>query len=448
MHPHLRPSRRQLLAGFATTAAALGLAGCSAGSLGSSDGGGGKGSATITLRWQMGNTEDGIASAKTIVKKFTAAHPDIGIELDPVPGGTEGDNLVKTRLATGSMDDVFGYNSGSLFHAIAPKENLTPISDQPYIDKLDKSFTSVVTADGQVYGVPSAAAQGGGILYNKAVYDKLGLKIPTTWDEFIENCKKVKADGGGIAPILQTYGTDWTSQLFVLADYHNVQAEDPEFPTKYTQNKVHYADQPALAGWQHLQQAHDLKLFNSDFASATYDDGLKMIATGKGAHYPMLSQAVSGIAATYADKVNDVGFFAQPGKDPAKFGLTGWLPNAIYIPKTTTGDKLAAAQKFLAFIASPEGCAAMGDYSPPTGPYSVDGCVLPSDVPDAVKDVAKYFDDGKVTPALEFVSPIKGPAMPALCVEVGSGIKSAAEGAKLYDQDVKKQAQQLGLPGW
>ena len=55
---------------------------------------------------------------------------------------------------------------------------------------------------------------------------------------------------------------------------------------------------------------------------------------------------------------------------------------------------------------------------------------------------------GNVTPALEFLSPIKGPNLEKLTVEVGSGITSAADGAKRYDQDVKKQAQQLGLEGW
>lgn len=228
MHPQARLGRRELLAGLAV--ASVGLAGCSAGSLGSSEEG--SGTATVTLKWQIGNTEDGIASAKTIVATFTAKNPDIAIQLDPTPGGTEGDNLVKTRLATGSMDDVFGYNSGSLFHAISPAKNLTPITDQPYVDKLDDSFRSVVTEDDQVYGVPGAAAQGGGILYNKPVYSKLGLEVPTTWDAFIDNCKKIKADGGGVAPILQTYGTDWTSQLFVLADYHNVQAQEADFADK------------------------------------------------------------------------------------------------------------------------------------------------------------------------------------------------------------------------
>ena len=35
-----------------------------------------------------------------------------------------------------------------------------------------------------------------------------------------------------------------------------------------------------------------------------------------------------------------------------------------------------------------------------------------------------------------------------ITVAVGSGLESAADGAKDYDKDVQKQAKQLGLPGW
>ena len=59
-----------------------------------------------------------------------------------------------------------------------------------------------------------------------------------------------------------------------------------------------------------------------------------------------------------------------------------------------------------------------------------------------------YFDSGRTAPALEFLSPIKGPNLPQICVEVGSGITSPADGAKEYDKDVEKQAKQLGLAGW
>jgi raffinose/stachyose/melibiose transport system substrate-binding protein len=78
----------------------------------------------------------------------------------------------------------------------------------------------------------------------------------------------------------------------------------------------------------------------------------------------------------------------------------------------------------------------------------VKGSKLPADVPQAVKDLVAYVEKGNVTTALEFQSPIKGPALEQITVEVGSGLRSAPDGAALYDKDVKKQAQQLGLPGW
>jgi len=69
-------------------------------------------------------------------------------------------------------------------------------------------------------------------------------------------------------------------------------------------------------------------------------------------------------------------------------------------------------------------------------------------VPQAVKDMQTYIDAGQSSLALEFLSPVKGPALEQICVEVGSGIRKADAAAKLYDEDVKKQAQQLGLSGW
>jgi len=61
----------------------------------------------------------------------------------------------------------------------------------------------------------------------------------------------------------------------------------------------------------------------------------------------------------------------------------------------------------------------------------------------------KYLNtDGKSGPALEFVSPVKGPNLEKITVEVGSGIKTAKQGAAAYDKDVEKQAKQLGLAGW
>ena len=43
---------------------------------------------------------------------------------------------------------------------------------------------------------------------------------------------------------------------------------------------------------------------------------------------------------------------------------------------------------------------------------------------------------------------MKGPSLEQITVATGSGLTDPEEAAKQYDQDVAKQAKQLGLPGW
>jgi raffinose/stachyose/melibiose transport system substrate-binding protein len=286
---------------------------------------------------------------------------------------------------------------------------------------------------------------GGGVLYNKKIYTDLGLSVPKSWAEFEANNEKIKA--AGTAPVCATYGDTWTSQLFVLADYYNVQAANPNFAEDYTNNKAKYASIPAaMAGFTYLQEGFQKGWYQKDFATTKFEQGLKLLADGQCAQYPMLTFALSTIATNSPDKVNDIGFFALPGTDAANNGATIWMPAATYIPKTT--KNLDVAKDFLGFIASTAGVDALNAAVAPTGPYVIKGATLPDSVLPAVKDVAAYIDSGKSAPALEFLSPIKGPNLEQICVAVGTGQMSPDEAAKNYDEDVKKQAQQLGLPGW
>ncbi|MGQ0605008.1 MAG: ABC transporter substrate-binding protein [Anaerolineales bacterium] len=399
----------------------------------------------ITLTYLVDDSEANQASAKALADAYTALHPNVTINIESRPGGTEGDNIVKTRLATGEMTDIFWYNTGSLLQALNPSDTLVDLSNEPFIANIVESFLPTVSQNGGIFGVPSQTAMGGGILYNKKIYADLGLSVPTTWAEFEANNEALKA--AGIAPVIATFGDTWTSQLFVLADYYNVEQVAPTFAADYTANKAKYASTPgAMNGFAYLQEGFEKDWWQQDYATTTFEQGLNLLAEGKGAHYPMLTFALSTIATNSPDKVNDIGFFAVPGTDAAKNGATIWMPAATYIPKTT--KNLDVAKDFLGFIASTSGVDALNAAVAPTGPYVIKGATLPDSVLPAVKDVAAYIDTGKSAPALEFLSPIKGPSLEQICVAVGTGQTDAATAAADYDEDVKKQAQQLGLPGW
>jgi len=423
-------SRRIVLAAATTAAMALALASPSF--------------AETVLTISSDSNEETTKALDALTKAYTAANPDVKFELETRPGGAEGDNLVKTRLATGVMTDIFQYNSGSLFQALNPTQSLADLSDIQ-TDVIESYNAVVMSTDGKIRGVPFGAAMGGGIYYNKKIYAELGLSVPKTWADFMANNEKIKA--AGKVAVAQTYKDTWSSQLFVLADYFNVQAANPTFAADYTANKAKYATTPAAQkGFDYLAAVNKAGYLNADYGAATFDDGVRMVANGDAAHYPMLTFAIGNIKQNFPDKLNDVGFFAQPGDDAAKNGLTVWMPSGLYL--SSKSDKQDAAKKFLKFVASPDGCKIMVDTNGATGPYLIKNCALPADVPPSVADMMPYFQAGLTAPALEFLSPIKGPNLEQLTVEVGSGIRPAADAAALYDKDVEKQAKQLGLPGW
>lgn len=112
-----------------------------------------------------------------------------------------------------------------------------------------------------------------------------------------------------------------------------MQAAEPTFAADHTADKAKYAaSPPAMAGFQHVEDLFKAGDLNEDFWVAKFDDGVRMVATGEAAHYPMLTFALGNIQQNFPDNVAVVGFFAQPGPEAAKNGLTVWMPLAQHIP--------------------------------------------------------------------------------------------------------------------
>ncbi len=437
---------RTILRTLVPLAAALALlatSACQSGSLAGSGGGD-----RVQIRFLNTNDRAAVAVSEALAKAFNASQSTYQVVVESRPGGGDGDNLVKTRLSTGEMAEVFVYNSGSLMQAIKPEQNLQPVDDQPWFGDLSEDFLQATAAGGHHYAAPMGFGAGGGMFYNRRVYAELGLQPPQTWDQFMANNAAIKA--AGKVPVIQTYGqgSTWTSQLFLLGDFHNVVQADPTWAEKYTANQAKYADPPALAGFQHTEDLYRAGYFNADAAAATTETGLAKLASGEGVHYPITSGAIDTLIRNHPDQVGDIGFVGIPGTDAATAGLTTWVPGGLYVPRSAAGAKLAGARAFVDFVQSPAGCAVYNDNTSPAGAYANTTCKAKSDVPQAVKDIIAYSDAGRTTPALEFSSPVKGPNLEHIIITVGTGQSTAAAAAARYDEDVKKQAQQLGLPGW
>ena len=315
-------------------------------------------------------------------------------------------------------------------------------SNESLMNRLDDTFKNAVTVDGAIYGVPQASSMAGGVLYNKVIYDKYNLEVPKTWSDFLANCEVLK--NAGETAVIGSFGTSWTSQVVFLADYYNITAEVPDFSQQFEAGKLKYESTPiAVRSFEKYEDM--IPYYNEDSAVATYEDACAMLADGTGAHYFMLTQALSNINSLYGEEVtNNIGFFAVPGDNAQSNGMTVWPSNGIYVNKDSS--KTEAIMRFLEFYISDEGLNKYSLLQAPTGPFHVVGYTPNEKGYKAVKeDMQAYFDAGNTALAQEYETSVKGSGAESICVEVATGQVSGKEAAKKYDIDCYKQAIQLGL---
>ena len=363
----------------------------------------------------------------------------INIDVEFKPAGSEGTNLIKTRLASGDMSDLLIYNVGSLTSTLNPKENFIDMAGTDLAATLDDSFTSAATVDGGLYAVPAGAASGGGVMYNKDIYAKYNLEVPKTWDEFIANMDVLKK--AGEVALIGSFADPWTAQVPFLADNYQVMHDDPDFATDFTAGEKKFADSAAFRSWEKLEETQPY--YNEDKMSVTYDVACDMLATGEGAHYIMTCGILQNIYSLYGmEGVNKIGVFPIPGDTEDETGLTVWCSGGLYGNKNSKNAD--AVKAVMEFWNSDEALDVLVANVLPTGPFH-NGYKLPDDVFDGVKDQLVYFEEGKTVPALEFLTPVKGANCDAICAELVTGQSTAKEAAEAYDQDCVKMAVQLGL---
>ena len=173
---------------------------------------------------------------KAIVAQYEKEHPDIDIEENYIPYA-EYLSKINTMAAAGSMPDIFNLPEGNVFEwgEKGALLDLKPLYDAAGVKPSDVSVDSAIFAtDENVwsvgYNITTIC-----MYYNKELLEQNGIELPSTdaskpwsWEEFVENAKKITKDANGNGPEdagfdpdnIMVYGTmmptDWTKYIALL----------------------------------------------------------------------------------------------------------------------------------------------------------------------------------------------------------------------------------------
>jgi raffinose/stachyose/melibiose transport system substrate-binding protein len=231
----------------------------------------------------------------TLIPAFNKKYPNITVTFNPT-APAEYNAALNAKISAGTAGDLITCRPFDVSLDLYKQKRLESLNDLAAM----KNFSEVAksawqTDDGKTtFCVPMASVIHG-FLYNKDIFDELGLKEPTTEAQFFQVLDKVKASGK-YEPIVMGTADQWESATM---GYQNI---GPNYWGGETGRKGLIAGTAKYNTGGFLQAFEALAKWRpymmKGYQATSYADAQNFFASGRGAIYPAGSWDISVFRST------------------------------------------------------------------------------------------------------------------------------------------------------
>ena len=244
-----------------------------------------------------------------VEEQFNASHDDIHLTIS---SPNDASTILRTRFIREDYPDIIGIGGDINYSYYVDADILADVSDYPGMADVKESYIDILEAleitpkDG-TYGVPYVA-NAAGILYNRDMFEEHGWEIPESWDELMDLCEEIEAEG--ILPFYFGFRDTWTclapwnSLAVDLAPADTCQRVNAG-ETTFSEEYVEVAEKCAQL----------VSYGPEDPFAYGYNDACTAFANGESAMYPIGSYAVPQILSVNPEM--NIDSFVTPGNDDA-----------------------------------------------------------------------------------------------------------------------------------
>ena len=306
--------------------------------------GGSKDSGGVVLTMGSWRADD-VAQMNNLLAEYKKIKPNVEIQFRPtnppdynatlrlqLEGGTGPDLMYARSYATGQELFSAGY-FGDCSDIPGVKQNFTASNSAPW-----------QMPDGKYFAVPFAAVSHA-VYYNKTIFQKEGLSVPQTWEDFLTLCQALTAKG--YTPLANGVADEWDIlECFFLGMLPNFIGGATE-RVQYESGAKKLNDANFTAAFQAM--ADVAKYLPKGYESVTYNDSQALFNTQQA----VMFMDGSWTAGVYAGVNFEWGLFAMPAPSGKKTAITFHPDMAItWNAKTKYPQE---CKDFLAWLASREG---------------------------------------------------------------------------------------------
>lgn len=217
-----------------------------------------------------------------LLADFEKQNPDIDV-VQTAHKSTEYNTILSAALSGGSGPDIFqsrAYGGLETFAQSGYMEALDTIVPELKNFSEGARLGAASVSDGKMYGVPFAN-QTLVVYYNKAVYQRLGLNVPDTWDQFKANLEVVKKDGK-MSPLANGGKDGWTLEVLMGSVCPNFYGAN-DFYNKIIKGETNFQDPQFVAA---INKLNELKPYMPPmFMGVAYTDAQAAFINEQAAHF-------------------------------------------------------------------------------------------------------------------------------------------------------------------
>ncbi len=279
-----------------------------------------------------------------IATEFEASNPGITVTINTLDLESY-KTAIRNFLVTSPPDVAFWY-TGQRMRAFTKRGLFDDVSDLFTKDGLTgpmRPFVPAVTDGGKQYMLPTVYSTWG-FYYRKDLFEKIGLSVPTTWDELMAASAKLKA--AGIVPFTNGSRDLWANDLWF--DYLDLRLNGLDFHMQLMNGKVAYTDLRVKAVFAKWQEPIDKGYFLPNATSYGWSEAVPFLAQGKAAMYLL---GVGVLTSLPLDQQGNLGFFAFPTVNSAIPDYEEASLNGVFIPSGARNKVLA--RKFISYLEQP-----------------------------------------------------------------------------------------------
>jgi len=290
-----------------------------------------------------------------LIPNFEHAYPNVAISPTFAPTVAALYQLTTTELAAGNGPDLIPTNPGCgspvSICVLAKASYLAPLLKQPWTKWSLPLLTSASKYGRGLYAfIPTVSFEG--IFTNDALFKEFGLKVPVTFSQLLETCKKARADGT-IPLLLPVEGSTVVQHLLEDIALTTVYKPDRHWTKDLKAGTVSFGGTPGWhAALQELVDMDGAGCFEPGAAATTSAAADAEFAQGKALMYFNVTSHKGTIDAANPQFPYSTHPFPS-ANSPSGTTTQIEAANGVAVNAHASAQNQVAAQMFIDFLARP-----------------------------------------------------------------------------------------------